>query len=328
MSDVALAASVSLKTVSRVVNGEDGVQPATAERVREAIARLGYRRNDVARALRRGQITRTLGLVIEDASNPFYSAIIRGVEEETRPHGFLVIVSSSDEDPERERLLLQLLCERRVDGLLVVPAGTDHRYLLPEIALGTPAVFVDRPAGRIKADTIVLDNVGGARSAVEHLLAHGHRRIAIVADAPTIPTAAERYQGYRDALAAAGIDVDPALVRLGPHDATGAELAVRELLAHADPPTAVFSGNNRITTGALRALADDGRLRAALLGFDDFELAELLRPPVSVVAYDTAELGRGAARLVLQRLGGRRRRPRTVVLPTALVARGSAEVRP
>ena len=324
MQDVAHLARVSLKTVSRVVNDEPGVTPATSERVHEAIATLGFRRNDVARALRQGQVSRTLGLVIEDVSNPFYSAITRGVEEETRARRFLVIAGSSDEDPDRERLLLALLCERRVDGLLIVPAGNDHRYLLPELEHGTPAVFIDRPPGRIKADAILLDNVGGARRAVEHLLAHGHRRIAIVADSPTIWTAAERYRGFRQAHAAIGIGVDPDLVHLGAHNPLDAEVAVRQLLALRSPPTALFAGNNLITTGAMRALAGHG---VAVVGFDDVELAEMLRPPLTTVSYDAAELGRRAARLLWQRLSGDHRPPQRVVLPTRLVPRGSGELR-
>jgi LacI family transcriptional regulator len=300
------------------------VTPDTADRVRRAIVELGFRRNDMARALRRGQVSKTLGLVIEDVANPFYSAISRGVEEEARTRGFLVIAGSSDEDPERERMLVRLLCERRVDGLLIVPAGDDHRYLTQEVEHGMPVVFVDRAPGSFEADTILLDNVGGARLAVRHLLAHGHRRIAVVADAPSISTAAERYRGYAETLAAAGIDIDPELVRLGPHDAGTAETAVREVLALADPPTAFFAGNNRMTTGALRALL--GRGPVALVGFDDLELAELVTPPVTVIAYDAAELGRRAASLVWQRLAGDSGAPQRVVLPTTLVARGSGEI--
>jgi len=295
MSDVAEAAGVSLKTVSRVVNGEPLVAPSTAESVREAIAQLGYQRNEMARTLRQGRVTRTLGLVIEDVANPFYSAITRGVEEETRAR-----------------------------GLLVVPASSDHRYLLPELEHGTPVVFIDRPPGRIQADVILLDNVGGARTAVEHLLALGHRRIAIVADEQTISTAEERYRGYRRALAAADVALDPELVRLGAHDAASAETAVRELLALRQPATAIFTGNNRITIGALRALS--GSSGIALVGFDDLELAELVRPPVTVIAYDAAELGRRAARVLWDRLSGEAGPPRRIVLPTTLVPRGSGEI--
>ena len=326
MTDVARQAGVSLKTVSRVVNGEAGVTPDTADRVQRVIAGLGYRRNEIARNLRRGRVSPTLGIVIEDVSNPFYSAITRGVEEETRAHGFLVVAGSSDEDPDRERELLLLLCERRVDGLVVVPAGTDHRYLLPELEHGTPIVFIDRAPVGIPADAILLDNEGGARRAVRHLVAHGHRRIAIVADTLAIPTASARYDGYRAALTEAGIADDPTLVRLGVHDADGAEAAVRELLAVADPPTALFTGNNRLTTGALQALSAGPRV--ALVAFDDLELGELLDPPLTVVSYDPAELGRRAAQLLLRRLDGDASPAQRIVLQTELVVRGSGEIAP
>ncbi len=327
MADVARAAGVSLKTVSRVVNEESGVRPETAALVQEAIARLGFRRNDMARALRRGQRSRTVGLVIEDVSNPFYSAITRGVEEVARRGGTLVIAGSSDEDADRERELVHLLCERRVEGLLIVPAGADHRYLLPELEHGTRAVFIDRPPGLIEADVVLLDNLGGARRAVEHLLAHGHRRIALIGDEPSIFTTVERARGYRQALEAAGARIDESLIRLGAHDAEAAARTTRELLALPEPPTAVFSANNRITVGALAALSASGE-PVALVGFDDFELAELLALPTTVVAYDPAELGRQAAELLSRRLAGDHGPPERVVLPTSLVARGSGEVRP
>ncbi|MGZ4399337.1 MAG: LacI family DNA-binding transcriptional regulator [Gaiellaceae bacterium] len=325
MSDVADAAGVSLKTVSRVVNQEPGVRDETAERVHEAIRRLGFRRNDMARALRRGQLSRTLGLVMEDVANPFYSAIARGVEEVTRERGQLLITGSSDEDPERERELALLFCERRVEGLLIVPAGDDHRYLLPELRLGTVAVFVDRPPGNIEADTVLLDNVGGSREAVEHLLELGHRRIGMVCDAMAIFTARERWHGFREALAAADLEIDETLVRVDVHDAEAAERAARELLSLPLPPTALFAGNNRITIGVLRALADTGA-SVALVCFDDLELADLLSYPLAAVSYDPAELGREAAELLLKRLEGDTSPPQRIILPTTLVVHGTAEV--
>src|SRR6266536_1570426 len=176
MRDVAKAAAVSLKTVSRVVNDEGGVRPETAARVHEAIVTLGFRRNDMARVLRQGRSSGTLGLVIEDVANPFYSDITRAVERVARSRGYLVIAGSSDEDPERERDLVRTLCERRVEGLLIVPAGDDHRFLLPDLHVGMAVVFMDRPPGGIQADTILIDNVDGARQATEHLLAHGRGR--------------------------------------------------------------------------------------------------------------------------------------------------------
>ena len=327
MMDVAQAACVSLKTVSRVVNREQGVRTTTLRSVQEAIQELGYSRNEHARVLRQNRASRMLGLVTRDVSNPFYSAIARGVEEEVRDRALLVIAGSSDEDAERERALLEVLCERRVGGLIVAPTGSDHSFLAPELALGTPITFIDRPPWRLAADSILLDNVGGARDAVEHLLAHGHRRVALVGDLPEVFTTSERVRGYQTALRAAGLPVDEALVRLGCHDTRSAEAATRELLSLPEPPTAVFAGNNRITFGVLRALA--GRARPpALVGFDDFELAPLLSPPVTVVAYDAVELGRQAARLICERLAGASGPPRQIVVSTEVVPRGSGEVGP
>ncbi|MEV5711507.1 LacI family DNA-binding transcriptional regulator [Actinoallomurus sp. NPDC052274] len=328
MRDVARQAGVSLKTVSRVVNGEVGVRPDTAEKVNEAISALGFRRNDIARVLRGGKRTRSLGLVIKDVANPFYSQIARGVEEVARLHDLFVISGCSDEDPARERHLIRSLCERRVDGLLVVPSAADHRYLIPELKMGTAAVFMDRPPEEaIRADVVLIDNVGGARSAVEHLIAHGHRRIACLADLHGIFTARERRRGYDEALHAHGIPVDESLVRLGPHDVAGAEAATAELLALGDPPTAVFTGNNRLTIGALRAIQAAGT-RTALVGFDDFELADMLATPVTVVAHYPAEMSRRAAELLCRRMDGEDLPPQRVLLPTRLIVRGSGESPP
>src|SRR5579875_502485 len=327
MTDVAREARVSLKTVSRVVNGEGNVRASTARGVQNAIEKLGYRRNDPARALRQSRPPRLLGLVTKDVSNPFYSAIARGVEEVVRDRGLLVISGSSDEDASRERELLELLCERRVGGLLVVPTGRDHSFLAKEVEVGTPVVFIDRPPVRLRADTILLDNFGGAYRAVAHLLAGGHRRVALVGDLPWVFTASERLRGYRAAFKAAGLPVDARLVRVGCHDSASAEKAARELLALEQPPTAYFAGNNRITFGVLAAFAGLER-PPALIGFDDFELATLLSPPVSVVAYDPVELGRRAARLICDRLDGSGGPPRRIVVPTEVVARGSGEVAP
>jgi len=318
---------VSLKTVSRVINGEPGVAVATAARVGDAIDELGYQRNDLARSLRQGISSSTLGLVIEDVANPFYSAIAQAVESAARERGYLLITTSCEEDPERERELVLALLRRRVDALLLVPASRDHGYL--EAAGGTPVVFLDRPPVGLEADCVLLDNLGGARTAVEHLLAHGHERIAVVGDSDELHTAAERVAGYRQALAAAGVPVREELIRLGTHDAAQAEAVVRELLALPPDrrPTALFAGNNRHAVGALRALRG-AEHRLALVGFDDFELADLLAVPATVVRHDSQRMGAHAAALAFERLDGAEHPARTVVVPTELVIRGSGEVPP
>ena len=324
MRDVAVLAGVSLKTVSRVINAEPGVAAATAERVEAAIAELRFQRNDLARSLRQGRTSSTLGLVIEDVANPFYSAIAQAVESAARDRGFMLITASCEEDPARERELVQALLRRRVDALLLVPAARDHSYLASD---GTPVVFLDRPPVGVEADCVLLDNLGGARAAVEHLLAHGHERIALIADPDRLFTARERVAGYRQALEAAGVPVRDELVRLGSHDSAQAEAVVRALLALPPDrrPTAVFAGNNRNTVGALRALRD-APTRLALVGFDDFELADLLG--TTVVCHDSASLGTHAAALAFERLEGGERPPRRVVIPTELIVRGSGEVPP
>jgi LacI family transcriptional regulator len=322
MVDVASLAGVSLKTVSRVVNQEPGVRPETAARVRGAVEALGYRANDIARNLRRGRPSASIGLVIEDVRNPFYSAIARAVEQVAQRHGYVVIIANSDEDPAAERTAAGNLLERRVAGLLMVPAGRDHAYLEEEVRLGTPVVFMDRPADSIQADEILLDNGGGARQATEHLLARGHRRIGVVGDPPSIPTIAERVAGYHGTLDRAGVAVDESLIRVGAHDVRDAEAATLELLALPDPPTALFATNNRACIGALHALRATNA-PAALVGFDDFELADLLK--VTVVRHDPHEMGRRAAELLFARLSGDERPPQRIVLSTELVVRGSGE---
>ena len=326
MRDVASTAGVSLKTVSRVVNREPGVHADTAARVEVAIASLGFARNDVARSLRHGR-AEAIGLVIEDVANPFYSAIARTVEDAAHARGHIVITGSCEEDPEREQQLVGRLLRRSVDALLIVPAGADHRYLEPELAAGTPLVFLDRPAVGIEADTVLLDNLGGARAGVAHLLERGHDRVAFVGDAPALHTARERLAGYRSALVDAGVPERTELVRPGTHDAAAAEATVRALLRLpvARRPTAVFCANNRNTIGALRALRDHPR-PVALVGFDDFELADMLPTPVTVVRHAPEDMGRIAAELAYARLEGDAGPPQRRTIPCELVVRGSGEV--
>lgn len=321
MVDVAARAGVSLKTVSRVVNNAPHVQPELVERVLAAVAELGFRRNHLASSLRSGQATATIGLLIEEIANPFYATIAGAAAEVAGHHGTMLIIASSEEDPARERQLLRDMCARRVDGLLVVPAGEDHSFLRAEVELGTAVVFLDRPAGGLLADTVLLDNRGGARAGVCRLVESGHRRIGVLLDSIGVYTMRERLDGARDALASAGTPYDTGLVRDGVHDPAAAARAVSELLDLPDPPTAFFSLNNRITLGAVEELHRRGS-DAALLGFDDFDMAALMPYPLTVIAYDTRELARTAAELLFRRIGGDRSWPRTVVLPTELVERG------
>jgi LacI family transcriptional regulator len=324
MVDVAREAGVSLKTVSRVINGESGVKPATIEKVLRASTALRYERNDLAASLRHGGRSYTLGLVIEDVANPFYSVIAQAVEESARERASLLITGSAREDPGRERELVTALLRRRVDALLVVPAGFDHRYIA-DAGFDTRTVFVDRPPAKTKADTVLIDNAAGARRAVAHLLVRGHTRIAFVGDDLRLYTARERLAGYRRALDGASITVNPELVSVGNSVSGSARLAVAELMAlpRDQRPTAIFTANNRCTVGALHALGARRR-RIALVGFDDFELADLLA--VTVVRTDPYRIGRVGAELAFGRIDGDDRKPHRVVVPAELVERGSGEI--
>lgn len=324
MKDVAARAGVGLKTVSRVVNGEPGVTPDTMQRVQSAIDALGFRRNDSARILRKGR-TASVGLVLEDLGDPFYSSLSRAVEEVARGYGSLLFTGSSDEDPDREQELTLAFCARRVDGLVIVPTSFDHRYLRPEIEAGIASVFVDRPAERIDADAVLTDNASGVREGVGHLVRQGHRRIGFIGDQPRIHTAAERLRGYRDAMAEGGLPVDESWVSMGVTAPGRVSAELRRMLEGPEPVTALFSGNNRVTVTALRVLA--GRTApVALVGFDDFELADLLTPAVTVVAQDPGRLGRTAAELLFRRLEGEAGPPRRIELSGRLIVRGSGEV--
>ena len=328
MRDVAALAQVSIKTVSRVINGEPGVTPQMADRVAAAIERLDYRHDFAASALRRtDRRSATIGMVLEDLANPFSAAVQRAVEDVARERGVLVLAGSSDEDIERERTLVATFTNRRVDGLVIMPAGTDHSYLVNERRAGTAMVFVDRGPVFLDADAVLVDNLGGTRHGVRHLVERGHRRIGFVGDLQSIPTAALRYRGYVDELAAHGITVDPALVALDVHGMAGAESAVARLLAHAEPPSALFTAQNLLTIGAVRGLRRNGaHHRVALVGFDDVVVADLLDPGITVIAQDAALIGRIAGEVLFRRLDGDRSPSRQHVVPTRLVARGSGEI--
>jgi LacI family transcriptional regulator, galactose operon repressor len=321
MVDVARHAGVSLKTVSRVINDAPHVQQALIDKVRASAAELGFRPNRLASTLRSGQPTATIGLLIEEIANPFYSTVAHVTAEVARAHDTLLITASSEEDPQREHRLLRDLCSRRVDGLLVVPAGDDHSFLRTEVDMGIPVVFLDRPASGLTADTVLLDNRGGSRAAVERLLSAGHQRIAVLLDSIDIYTMRERLAGAREALVQAGVVQDEDLVRDGVRDPVSAAKATAEMLDQFDPPTAFFTLNNRITVGALHELWRRGN-DAALVGFDDFELSHLMPRPLTVVGYDVREYARTAAELLFERVNHGQSQPRTIVLPTQLLERG------
>jgi LacI family transcriptional regulator len=315
MKDVASRAGVALKTVSRVVNGEPGVTPETAKRVLGAISDLGFRRNESARLLRTGR-TATLGFIADTWTDPEHAVIYQGLEDIARQHGYLLYSGSANSDADLEERLALAMCARRVDGLIIIPSPGSHDYLVSEIEAGVATVFVLRPPEPMRADTVLPDEPGAARAAVAHLAAYGHRRIGLLGGDPAGHRSQQLRAGFADGMAAAGLTADPGWLTLTVADLAGTTV------------TAVLCADQRLTRAALRVMAAAGPPRLALIGFGDFEFADILSPPVTVLSYDPALLGRTAAELLVRRLAGNQVPPRQVEIPVRLIARGSAEFPP
>lgn len=325
MTDVAQLAGVSLKTVSRVVNGVTTVDPAMADRVSAAAAELGFRPNQMAATLKSGAATAMIGLVIKDISNEFYASITQGAAEIAASRNVQLITSSStgeDVTDESELATIFELCRRRADGLIIVPRGHDQSMLEREIQMGTPMVFVDRAPVGLAADTIIIDNVGGAANAISALVDAGHHRIGMIFDSLDIATLRSRYEGAHDELRRRGLTTDAALVRTDAHGPEASARAVAELLDANSPPSAIFCGNNRATIGAVEEVWRR-RAATAIAGFDDFHLAHLMPVPLTLVSYDATELGRIAASMLFERIDGYQGPARNRTLPVHLRVSGT-----
>lgn len=320
LDDVARLAGVSRKTASRAYSQPNKVAPTTLEAILSAAKRLHFRPNTLARSLRRGSSSSTVGFVIGDLDNPFYYAIASGIEQVLSDHGLTMLVASTHDSEEGEERVADSLLSQRVAALLLIPVGDNHSYLDGERQLGTPIIAIDRPVQNLVADEVLLQNRKGARDAVRALIRAGHRRIAYLCHPASVYTQDERLLGYRQALAEAGIAQDPSLERLSDDPAVLPEVMVRQVLDEQDAPSALVAGNNRMSLGILRVTWDQPQ-RPGLVGFDDFDTADMLG--VSVVAHDPMDMGRRAGELTLDRLTAPLARPTTLELPTTLRLRGS-----
>jgi LacI family transcriptional regulator len=320
MRDVAALAGVSAMTVSRVLHDDPKITEETKRRVRDAVAQLDYRMDETARNLRLGRSAGLIGLVVTNLANPFYAQLALGVGDAAERSGFSVVLVNSGEDVRREIRLVNDLLGRRVDGIIVAPAGADHQHLDPAGLHGVPVVLAARPPSGITVDCVLVDDFGGTRDATGRLIARGHERIGFLGLPPSAWTGAERFRGFRAAMADAGLPIDDRYVHYQQRDIAAAEAAARALLSLDDPPTALFAANNRNTIGAFRAVSGS-HAATALAGFDDFELADMLGLPLTVVAYDPAEVGQHAARLLLDRMdrGSTQGAPQRIVVPTSVI---------
>ncbi len=327
MQDVAKAAVVSSATVSRVFSGQKGAMSAeTADRVREAADRLGYVVNSVAASLR-AQQTLSVGLIVADIANPFFSRLASGVEATLSAAGFGVILGNSNNSVADETRLLRLMAQKQVDAVILASVASDGAHLAPLLAHGKPLILVDSELPGADLDTVVIDNQAAAAHAVGHLLDLGHRRIAIVSGPMTASFDFERLAGFRDAFAQRGLMPPEDLILKGDSTYEGGRAAVETLLRGAEPPSAIFASNNMMTIGTLSALHEVG-LRipqdVSVVGFDDLEWYAIFNPRITAVAQPAFAIGRTAARRLLERLKLDDPQPaRRFVLSTDLIVRDS-----
>ena len=322
IKDVAAEAGVSVATVSRVLNSHPSVSPAARARVIAAIESLGYRPNAVARSLRTDQ-TRTLGLVISDVLNPYFTALARSVEEAARALGYSVIIGNADERPELQDHHVRTLLDRRIDGLLVSPTDGGSPLILDAARSGTPMVFVDRWIPGVDVPVVRADGREAVRDLVAHLHGLGHRRLAIIAGPAATTTGSERVEAFREALAAYGLELPDAYIGQGDFQADSGRRATESFLALPEPPQVIFA-DNLMALGALDAIRAHG-LRVphdiGLAAFDDIPWFVHTDPPITAIAQPTGDLGRAAVRALADRIEGRR--PQSVTLPARLVVRRS-----
>jgi len=323
MDDVASRAGVSTSTVSHVLNGTRKVSPATVQAVQRAIQALGYIPNTLARSLARSS-TNTLGVAISALSNHYFSETVHAIETECAKHGYMMLFVDTHDDPEQELRVVTALHHRRVDGIVLAPSNGSMALAYLQ-ANEIPAVLVDRMMGE-HFDQVGVENAQPTQALIEHLIAHGHRRIGFIAGRAGFSTTDERVAGYKAALQAAGLVFDPQLLVDGGSNTEPARQATVQLLGLAAPPTAIIAGNNLMTLGAMQALREaqievPGQM--ALVGFDDFDWADLFVPRLSLIAQPVKALGARAVELLLQRMAAPGAPPQSVRLAPTLQLRNS-----
>ena len=325
MSDVAARAGVSIATVSHVINESRYVSPELTQRVKMAIAELNYHRNDIARALT-GKRTKSIGLVISDISNPMLSTLVRGVENFLFANRYSVIVCNTDETQMKEDVYVDTLLGKKVDGLIIAPAGENDAAITKVVEKGIPVVLVDRLCCNLSVDAVLSENRRGAYAATQLLLENGHHRIGIILGIPSISTTQERLEGYRDALEEKGIPLQDELRVYGSSQIDGAKVAFHQLMSLESPPTAVFSTNNLMTLGVIIAASEHGFScpeDLSVVGFDDFPWATAFEPQLTTVVQDPNLMGLTAAKILIENLEQGKNHRQIVRLPTKLVVRNT-----
>jgi DNA-binding LacI/PurR family transcriptional regulator len=327
LRDLARQLNVSTATVSRALSRPEIVAPVTRERVLEGVRSSGYQMNGIARSLRT-QSTRTIGIIVSDIRNPFFSAIVKAVEDVARTNGFSVLICNADEDGRNEEVALQLLIERQVSGVIHCSAGANLNLLRVLQKKSVPLVDLDRQSGLEDVDTVVLDNQLGATLATRHLVEFGHKRIAIISGPKHLSNARNRLHGFRKTLRSAKIIIPKEYIEFGDFRERSGREAAERLLTLRTPPSAIFVANNEMMAGALFAIRQQ-RLKVprdlSLVGFDDARWAQYSDPPLTVVSQPTEAMGQKAAELLLGRLRGEKLTKTAVFEPQLVVRRSTAK---
>ena len=323
LEDVAQAAGVGPMTVSRTINGHPYVAKETAKKVRAAIRRLGYRPNHAARMLT-GQLSRSIGLIVPDIADTFFSIVSHSVQEAARASGYLVWLAASDDDPSIEAAQVEMMTHHPVDGILLVPSDGRSRYLKTLVSGTTPVVTIDRPIEIAATDSVAVENRRGAGLAVEHLIEHGYRKITCIAANSHLLTIRERIAGYKQSMRSVKLPCPDELQVSSPELVRS---ALFKLFASRNRPEALFTANNASTIWVIEALQElniEIGKDVALVGFDDVAFYTLITPPVTAIRQPAAELGSMAARLLLQRINGEFKASSVrTVLPVTLTIRES-----
>ncbi|MEZ4865764.1 MAG: LacI family DNA-binding transcriptional regulator [Caldilineaceae bacterium] len=325
LEDVARRAGVSIATVSRVLADKPHVRPALRERVMVAVRELNFRPNRVARTLR-AQQSQVIGLIISDIQNPFFTSLVRAVEDVAHEHQYSFLLCNADEDPDKEARYVDLMLAEHAAGVILSPAHEEENACADLVDAGVPVVAIDRRTRNIAVDTVIVDNVSAAQMLIEHLIGHGHRRIGAIIGAPAATTGFERFEGYRRALAAHQLPLLEELLHTGQPTKEFGYTAANLLLDLPSPPTALFAGNNLMTIGALRAIFERGLNipnDIAVVAFDDMEWMFAMHPALTVAAQPTYDMGQKAAELLLARIADPERAPSEVIFTPTIQIRES-----
>jgi len=323
MKDIALKLNLSQTTVSHVLTGKHEhyrISAATVARVKKMAEELGYRSSALARAFR-DRRSYAVALAVEDLTNPFWTGVANGAEQEAESEGYVLVVSNTNGDSARERRAVQMLQERRVDGMIVSPVTVTDAVLMELHKEGLPFVQIDRSIKGEDVPCVRTDHGAGSGLAVDHLVKRGHREIAYVGGPLDVQTFELRLEGFRKALARHGLK--PAAVKLVTPDEDSGSAAAMEILNLSPKPTALFTANIKLTVGALRALRTAGVAvpgQVEIVGFDDIAMADLFSMPVTTVCQDVSAIGREAFRALLRVMGGQKV-PRELLLPPRLKVR-------